>query len=63
MRNRVLLAAGTVAVFVPALLFAQQRPAPRPAFSVLASGRPAAPALPAWRDGLKAHLTRVEVAA
>lgn len=29
MRNRVLLAAGTAAVFVPALLLAQQRPAPR----------------------------------
>jgi len=39
------------------------RPAPRPAFSVLASTRADAPALPAWRDGLKAHLARVEVAA
>jgi dTDP-4-dehydrorhamnose reductase len=39
------------------------RPAPRPAFSVLRSTRADAPALPAWRDGLKAHLARVEVAA
>jgi dTDP-4-dehydrorhamnose reductase len=39
------------------------RPAPRPAFSVLASTRPEVPALPDWRDGLRAHLARVEVAA
>ena len=39
------------------------RPAPRPAFSALASTREDAPALPPWREGLKAHLTRVEVAA
>jgi dTDP-4-dehydrorhamnose reductase len=39
------------------------RPAPRPAFSVLRSTRGDAPALPPWRDGLKAHLARVEVAA
>jgi dTDP-4-dehydrorhamnose reductase len=39
------------------------RPAPRPAFSVLASTRTDAPVLPPWRAGLKAHLTRVEVAA
>jgi dTDP-4-dehydrorhamnose reductase len=32
------------------------RPAPRPAFSVLASTRDDAPRLPAWRDGLRAHL-------
>jgi dTDP-4-dehydrorhamnose reductase len=32
------------------------RPAPRPAFSVLASTRDDAPALPHWRDGLRAHL-------
>jgi dTDP-4-dehydrorhamnose reductase len=32
------------------------RPAPRPAFSVLASTRGDAPRLPAWRDGLRAHL-------
>jgi dTDP-4-dehydrorhamnose reductase len=39
------------------------RPAPRPAFSALTSTRDEVPVLPAWRDGLKAHLTRVEVAA
>jgi dTDP-4-dehydrorhamnose reductase len=39
------------------------RPAPRPAFSALASTRDDVPALPPWREGLKAHLTRVEVAA
>ena len=39
------------------------RPAPRPAFSVLGSTRADAPVLPHWREGLRAHLTRVEVAA
>ena len=39
------------------------RPAPRPAFSALESTRDDAPALPHWRDGLRAHLARVEVAA
>jgi dTDP-4-dehydrorhamnose reductase len=39
------------------------RPAPRPAFSVLESTRADAPTLPPWRDGLRAHLARVEVAA
>jgi dTDP-4-dehydrorhamnose reductase len=39
------------------------RPAPRPAFSVLASTRDDAPALPHWREGLRAHLARVEVTA
>jgi dTDP-4-dehydrorhamnose reductase len=32
------------------------RPAPRPAFSVLRSARPETPVLPAWQDGLAAHL-------
>jgi dTDP-4-dehydrorhamnose reductase len=39
------------------------RPAPRPAFSALTSARDDVPVLPPWREGLKAHLTRVEVAA
>jgi dTDP-4-dehydrorhamnose reductase len=39
------------------------RPAPRPAFSVLSGMRADAPALPHWREGLRAHLTRMEVAA
>jgi dTDP-4-dehydrorhamnose reductase len=39
------------------------RPAPRPAFSALASARGDAPVLPTWREGLRAHLARVEVTA
>jgi dTDP-4-dehydrorhamnose reductase len=39
------------------------RPAPRPAFSALASTRADAPVLPPWREGLRAHLARVEVTA
>jgi dTDP-4-dehydrorhamnose reductase len=37
------------------------RPAPRPAFSALAGTRPDAPALPPWREGLRAHLARTGV--
>ena len=32
------------------------RPAPRPAYSVLVSEREDAPRLPAWQEGLAAHL-------
>lgn len=39
------------------------RPAPRPAFSALQSTRSDAPVLPPWREGLRAHLARVEVTA
>jgi dTDP-4-dehydrorhamnose reductase len=39
------------------------RPAPRPPYSVLGSTRSDAPALPAWQDGLAAHLTLREVLA
>jgi dTDP-4-dehydrorhamnose reductase len=35
------------------------RPAPRPAYSVLRSERPGAPALPHWREGLRACLQRL----
>ena len=35
------------------------RPAPRPAYSVLRSERPAAPRLPHWRVGLKTCLERL----
>ena len=35
------------------------RPAPRPAYSVLRSERPAAPVLPHWRDGLRACLVEL----
>jgi dTDP-4-dehydrorhamnose reductase len=38
------------------------RPAPRPAYSVLRSARESAPALPSWREGLRAHL-RAQVVA
>jgi dTDP-4-dehydrorhamnose reductase len=39
------------------------RPAPRPAYSVLATERADAPRLPGWRDGLAAHLRASEVVA
>ena len=39
------------------------RPAPRPAYSVLISERPDAPRLPSWRDGLAEFLAAREVAA
>jgi dTDP-4-dehydrorhamnose reductase len=35
------------------------RPAPRPAYSVLRSGRPGTPMLPHWREGLRACLERL----
>ena len=38
-------------------------PAPRPAFSVLGNTRSDAPVLPAWQDGLAAHLLAKEVLA
>jgi dTDP-4-dehydrorhamnose reductase len=41
---------------------ALDRPARRPAFSVLASERDDAPRLPDWRDGLRAHLEASRVA-
>jgi dTDP-4-dehydrorhamnose reductase len=39
------------------------RPAPRPAYSVLATERADAPRLPAWQDGLSAHLAAIGVGA
>jgi len=35
------------------------RPAPRPAYSVLRSKRTDAPELPHWRDGLRASMERL----
>jgi dTDP-4-dehydrorhamnose reductase len=35
------------------------RPAPRPAYSVLRSERPNAPQLPHWREGLRECLARL----
>jgi dTDP-4-dehydrorhamnose reductase len=40
----------------PATTAEVARPAPRPAFSVLASERADAPRLPDWREGLAAYL-------
>jgi dTDP-4-dehydrorhamnose reductase len=37
-----------------------ERPAPRPAYSVLRSERPGAPALPHWREGLRACLAEMD---
>jgi dTDP-4-dehydrorhamnose reductase len=37
-----------------------ERPAPRPAYSVLRSGRANAPRLPHWRDGLRACLAEMD---
>jgi dTDP-4-dehydrorhamnose reductase len=37
-----------------------ERPAPRPAYSVLRSERPGAPTLPHWRDGLRACLAEMD---
>ena len=39
------------------------RPAPRPAYSVLRSERPEAPRLPHWREGLRACLEQLRTAA
>jgi dTDP-4-dehydrorhamnose reductase len=41
----------------------QARPAPRPAYSVLASERADAPRLPDWRDGVRGHLAGALIAA
>jgi dTDP-4-dehydrorhamnose reductase len=38
------------------------RPAPRPAYSVLRSEHPETPGLPHWRQGLRACLARLDVA-
>ena len=38
------------------------RPAPRPAYSVLRSGKPGAPELPDWRDGLREALAAIHSA-
>jgi dTDP-4-dehydrorhamnose reductase len=47
----------------PATTAELERPAPRPAYSVLVSERPDAPRLPSWRDGLAEYLAAREVAA
>jgi dTDP-4-dehydrorhamnose reductase len=48
--------AGVRCRVVPVTTAELARPAPRPAYSVLRSERPGAPALPHWREGLRACL-------
>jgi len=45
---------------VPVTTAELARPAPRPAYSVLRSERPGAPALPHWREGLRACLEALD---
>src|SRR5919107_2916623 len=49
-------AAGVDCKVTPTTAAEYGRPAPRPAYSVLVSERDDAPRLPAWQDGLAAHL-------
>jgi dTDP-4-dehydrorhamnose reductase len=49
-------AAGVECAVEPTTAAEFGRPAPRPAYSVLVSERDDAPRLPAWQDGLAAHL-------
>jgi dTDP-4-dehydrorhamnose reductase len=42
---------------------ALDRPAPRPAFSVLRSTRPEVPVLPAWSEGLAGYLEEIRTEA
>jgi dTDP-4-dehydrorhamnose reductase len=49
-------AAGVECTVTPTTAAEYGRPAPRPAYSVLVSEREDAPRLPAWQDGLAAHL-------
>ena len=48
--------AGLATTALPVTTAEFPRPAPRPAWSVLGSTRPDAPALPPWREGLSAYL-------
>jgi dTDP-4-dehydrorhamnose reductase len=48
--------AGVRCRVVPVTTAEVDRPAPRPAYSVLRSERPGAPTLPHWREGLRACL-------
>ncbi|MCK9248378.1 MAG: dTDP-4-dehydrorhamnose reductase [Solirubrobacteraceae bacterium] len=50
---------GSDTVATPVTSDAFPRPAPRPAWSVLASTRSDVPRLPDWREGVKAHLAEV----
>lgn len=48
--------AGVACRVLPCTTAEMPRPAPRPAFSALASARPETPVLPAWQDGLSDFL-------
>jgi dTDP-4-dehydrorhamnose reductase len=54
--REIVAVAGLDCEITPSTTAEQGRPAPRPAYSVLGSERPDAPALPAWRDGLQEYL-------
>jgi dTDP-4-dehydrorhamnose reductase len=49
--------AGADCRVLPCTTVEMPRPAPRPAFSALASERPETPVLPPWREGLAAYLS------
>ncbi|MCW2952114.1 MAG: dTDP-4-dehydrorhamnose reductase [Conexibacter sp.] len=53
--------AGLSCRVLPCTTAAMPRPAPRPAFSALASERPETPRLPPWQDGLAHYLERRKV--
>jgi dTDP-4-dehydrorhamnose reductase len=53
--------AGVGARALPCTTAEMPRPAPRPAFSALASERPEAPVLPPWQEGLAAYLIERKV--
>jgi dTDP-4-dehydrorhamnose reductase len=56
-------AAGVDCAVRPQPSSALDRPAPRPAFSVLRSTRPEVPVLPDWQDGLAGYLSEIRVEA
>jgi dTDP-4-dehydrorhamnose reductase len=53
--------AGTGTRVLPCTTAEMPRPAPRPAFSALASERPDAPVLPPWQEGLATYLSQRKV--
>jgi len=53
--------AGTGTRVLPCTTAEMPRPAPRPAFSALASERPEAPVLPPWQEGLATYLLERKV--
>jgi dTDP-4-dehydrorhamnose reductase len=50
--------AGRDVTVLPSTSAEQQRPAPRPPYSVLGSERPESPVLPDWREGVRAYLAQ-----